>query len=127
MKLTEKYPKEGEFTQKKWEDNAWKDWNLTKETFHTKARWPKFELHLWVHHTNNKNDTKKCFNRGFTIVKDNRFKNAKGNYWQLRLELIPKRDKKRNTRGLAVAKNEFGKKRMVLDILWKNEEDEDDL
>ena len=43
------------------------------------------------------------------MVKDYRFKNSKGNYWSLRLELIPKRDKKRNTRGFVMAKNESGK------------------
>ena len=50
----------------------------------------------------------KTFDRGFTIVKDPRFKMDGKNHWHMRVELIPKRDKKRNTRGFVVARNEFG-------------------
>lgn len=49
------------------------------------------------------------FERGFTFVKDPRFTN-KGAHWPLRIELIPVKDKKRNTRSFIVMKNEFGKK-----------------
>lgn len=34
---------------------------------------------------------------------------SNGEHWPLRVELIPQKDKKRNTKGFIVAKNEFGR------------------
>ena len=50
----------------------------------------------------------KKFETGFTIVKDYRFKESEGIYWPLRVELLPTKDRKRNTIGYYVKKNEFG-------------------
>jgi len=106
QKVSENY-KNKEYSQEARKKNKCQDWK-EQDGWHTKARCPKYGLHLCVHHTNPGRDGKKGFERGFTIVKDPRFKDDKGNNWPLRVELIPTKDKKRNTKCFMVAKNEFG-------------------
>ena len=108
LRLKEKYNETGEFSKEQWKANACKDCKMSENNWHTKSRWPKYGLHLWVHHTNGYNG-KRVYERGFTIVKDPRFVDENNERWSLRVELIPKRDKKRNTRGFVVSKNEYGR------------------
>ena len=100
-----------EYTEDKWNQNAWKDCDLDEHNWHTKSKWPKQGLHLVVHHLGNKN-SKQAFRYGFTIVKDPRFLNGKDGHWPLRIELEPVFDKTRKTRTYIVIKNEFGKREL---------------
>ena len=99
--------KQGSFPIGQWEANTCKDCKMSENIWHTKSRWPKYALHLWVHRTNGYNG-KRVYEKGFTIVKDPRFVDENNERWSLRVELIPRRDKKRNTRGFVVSKNEYG-------------------
>ena len=75
-----------------------------EETWHTKAKCPKQELHLVVLIKFSKEESMKLETR-FTIIKDYGFKKSEGIYWSLRVELLPTKDRKRNTIGNYVKKN----------------------
>jgi hypothetical protein len=101
----------GLLAKEKWRDNACQDCVVDHSNFHTKANCPVYGLHLCVYHSNAGNQPDKVsFEKGFTIMKDPRFIDSQGGHWALCVELVPRRDKVRNTRGFMVMKNEFGKK-----------------
>ena len=86
--------------------NAWKDWEMTEDTYYTKSKWPVHGLHLVVHHYGNQRE--KAFNKGFTILKDPRFLKTEDSHWPWRIELIAVYDRIRKTKGYIVEQNEFG-------------------
>ena len=99
------------YTEEKWRQNKWVDWELEENNWHTKSRCPKQGLHLVVHHLGGNGD-KQAYRNGFTIVRDPRFKNGREGHWPLRIELEPIFDKIRKTRTYIVIKNEFGKREL---------------
>ena len=79
-KLIEKHNSDEKYQKGEWRENGWKDWEMTEDTWHTKAKCPEQGLHLVVHHTRPNKD-RRSFNNVFTIIKDPRFMNDKKGHW----------------------------------------------
>ena len=107
--IFKKYKASDPISKEQLDKNACKECNLIQENWHTKARCTVQGLHLVVHHKRTKTD-KPIFENGFTIVKDYRCRESPGFFWPLRVELMPTKDKLRNTIGYYVKRNEFGRK-----------------
>ena len=79
------------------------DWNR-----HTKSNCPQRGLHLVIHNYKWKNG-QRGYEKSYTIIEDKRFYYSESDaYYPLRVELIPKKDKIRNTIAYTVLKNESG-------------------
>ena len=96
---------------------VWIDWvnkkifnpqNYEDANWHTGLKCPQRGLHLVIHNFK-WNNGKKGYEKGFTFIEDERFYCPESEaFYPLRLELIPRKDKNRQTIGYTVYKNEFG-------------------
>ena len=78
--------------------------NYEDVNWHTKSKCPQRGLHLVIHNFQWNNGKK-----GFTFIEDERFYCPESEaFYPLRVELIPRKDKKRQKIGYTVYKNEFG-------------------
>ena len=82
--------------------------NLDDCNWHTKSKCLQRGLHLVIHNYKWKN-WQRGYEKGYTIIEDKRFYCPDSDaYYQLRVELIPKKDKIRNTIAYTLLNNEFG-------------------